>query len=89
MSVNPADWRAGKVPPDILMQRAVERAIRNGASLPKWGWPTPRPYNGATGDERIRGWQITWLATRLGHLASPRACSVRGSKSNVHRHSEL
>lgn len=89
MTVMIADWPDGHVPPDILAQQEVEQAIRNGASLPRWGWPTPRPYNGATGVERIHGWQITLIARRVGLLAPPRACSVCGKTSHLHFHSEL
>lgn len=82
-------WPLGELPSDVAKQHIVEDAIRNGAILPKWGWPTPVPYNGATGDARIRGWQITWLATRLGLVAHAQACSICGRTTDLHQHSEL
>lgn len=82
-------WPVGQAPQDVLLQREVEAAIRSGAPLPKWGWPMPKPYNGASGAERIRGWQVVRIAARLGLIEQPRACSVCGRRSSIHRHSEL
>ena len=82
-------WDGDDVPEDVRRQREVEEAIRRGAFVPRWGWAVPRSYNGYTGAERIRGWQIIRVAQRMGLLERPRACSVCGRTSHLHHHSEL
>ena len=49
----------------------------------------PGDYNGYTGKERIRGWQIVRIALRMGLLSQPRECSVCGHAGHIHFHSEL
>jgi hypothetical protein len=82
-------WGECDLPEDVLRQREVEEAMGRGAFVPRWGWAIPRPYNGYTGAERIKGWQIVRVAQRMGLLERPRACSVCGRTSNLHHHSEL
>lgn len=64
------------VPSDILIEREVEQAIAEGVFVSRWGWPTPRSYNGATGEERIAGWQKVVVARTLGLLPRTGKCEV-------------
>lgn len=62
---------------DLEIQRLVEQAVELGrADWPRWSWPTPGPYNGHTGEQRIWGWKRVWLAVRLGLLPTPQMCSI-------------
>ncbi|QIG76133.1 hypothetical protein EVC24_112 [Rhizobium phage RHph_I4] len=62
---------------DLEIQRLVEEHVALGRSQwPKWSWPTPGPYNGHTGPERVEGWKRVWLAVRIGLLPSPTQCSI-------------
>ena len=80
---------AGRVPPDIEIELLVDQEIAKGCALPRWGWPTPGPYNGATGALRIAGWQKVRIATQRGLLGWPRTCSVCRATTGLHRHAEL
>ena len=86
-------WRATRLasnpPPDVVIQRATEAALREGATPPRWGWPIPGPYNGASGAIRVRGWQLIKIAQGLDILGCPEACSVCGRRSSIGLHSEL
>lgn len=75
--------------PDIVKLVQVTDAISGGMRLPRWGWPVPGPYNGATGAERIWGWQMTWVANRTGLLPWPERCSVCTKTTNLGLHAEL
>jgi len=76
-------------PADLEIEAQVDAAIRSGASLPRWGWPTPRSYNGATGEERIRGWQKVQIARRTGLLDLSPICSICAAKKAQGSHTEL
>lgn len=76
-------------PHDLEIERAVDEAIALGAFLPRWGWPTPRPYNGATGAERIAGWQKVAVARNLGLIARTAPCDVCGRSAGSMRHGEI
>lgn len=78
----------GQAPPDILIEQAVDRAVAAGFCLPRWGWPTPGPYNGATGRERVLGWQKVRVAQYLGILANSGPCGLCGSRQAAHLHGE-
>ena len=79
----------GEVPPqDVLIEREVDNAIREGFVLPRWGWKTPAPYNGATGAERVLGWQKIRIAELLGLLSPRGRCSGCGNVAE-HRHTEI
>lgn len=78
-----------KPPADIHIQSAVEQAIADGAFPPRWGWPTPQSYNGATGEERIAGWQKVAVARSLGLIARTSKCTVCGAPAGGMRHSEI
>lgn len=80
--------RFGDTPPcDILIAREVDRAIREGFALPRWGWKTPGPYQGSTGAERVQGWQKVRIAEMLGLLPPRGRCSGCGGGAE-HRHTE-
>lgn len=68
-------------PPDQVIEAQVDVAISDGYPLPRWGWPTPRTYNGATGEERVRGWQKVQIGKRLGLLTLSPTCDVCASQS--------
>lgn len=79
----------GDTPPqDVLIEREVDRAIREGFPLPRWGWKTPGPYQGSTGTERVQGWQKVRIAEMLGLLPPRGRCSGCGEVAE-HRHTEL
>lgn len=78
----------GELAPDILIEQAVDRAIAAGFRLPRWGWPTPGPYNGATGRERVIAWQKVRVAQFLGILANSGPCGLCGSRDAAQLHGE-
>ncbi|WP_447931861.1 hypothetical protein [Sphingopyxis fribergensis] len=77
------------LPPDILVEREVDKVIAAGGALPRWGWPVPGPFNGATGMERVRGWQKLQIANRLGLFAWPTVCSICRHDRNIGLHAEI
>lgn len=77
------------LPTDLIVERAVDAAIAQGAFLPRWGWPTPRSYNGATGAERIRGWQKVVVARNLGLLPKVDQCEVCNADQSAGSHTEV
>lgn len=77
------------MPHDLEIERAVDEAIAQGAFLPRWGWPTPRSYNGATGAERIAGWKKVAVARNLGLIARSAPCDVCGQPAGSARHGEI
>lgn len=77
------------VPIDIRIERQVDQAIRDGHSLPRWGWALPAPYNAHFGAERVFGWQKMMIAERLGLMAKRGTCSVCRSRPADHRHTEI
>ena len=76
-------------PNDQIVERQVNDAIKGGMALPRWGWPVPRSYNGATGKERIAGWQKVLIAERLGLLPPRGCCSLCAVTVAEQRHTEL
>jgi hypothetical protein len=76
-------------PHDLLIEQAVDDAIEEGAFVPRWGWPKPRSYNGATGEERITGWQKVAVARNLGLIVKTAACEVCGRPAGSMRHGEI
>ncbi|MBT2132707.1 hypothetical protein KK137_00035 [Croceibacterium sp. LX-88] len=75
-------------PEDVLIQMQVEKAIAAGHPLPRWGWGTPRPYNGSSGIERIMGWQKLRIAEQLRLLIPANCCSICRTSGAEHRHAE-
>jgi hypothetical protein len=74
---------------DLEIEWEVERAVRQGARLPHWGWPVPGPYNGATGQERIVSWQKLRIACAQGWLKEPDQCSICTTRQKpIHYHAE-
>lgn len=59
-------------------------------SLPVWKWPMTGPYNGFTGEERIRGWQVQHFLIKVGELPNFKdlICSVCGANQRVGMHCE-
>lgn len=82
-------WFEAPVPPDIVIERAVDEIIQAGHPLPRWGWPVPGPYNGATGLERVGAWQKVRIAERCGLLDRPRDCCLCRKEDAAHRHAEI
>lgn len=74
--------------PDVAIEMKVDATIAAGTRLPRWGWAVPRPYNGATGVERVLGWQKIMIACRAGWLPWPTACTICGHDQNLHHHLE-
>lgn len=76
------------MPDDVLIERRVNSAIARGARLPRWGWSIPRSYNGATGEERVLGWQRLRFAENSGWLLRPSACTICETEKRLHLHTE-
>lgn len=75
---------------DIAIQAEIERMLASGEiTAPIWRWPLLRPYGRFSGEERVRGWQLSRLAIQLGYLGEPRNCSIcRTSEGKLERHNE-
>jgi hypothetical protein len=56
--------------------------------LPQWRWPLIEPYNGFSGGERIRGWQLLRFYELNGWLRYPAVCWVAGQCVGVVLHNE-
>jgi hypothetical protein len=79
----------GQVWPDQRIEQLVDLAIERGdAKPPRWGWPIPGPYNGATGAERVIGWQKLQIACRRGWMPWPTLCSICGHDRHIGYHVE-
>ncbi len=77
------------LPADIVLDRKIDLLIENGHPLPRWGWPEPTPYNGATGAERIFVWQKNNIAWRAGLMPQRSVCSVCEVRHADQSHGEL
>lgn len=73
---------------DVQLEQRVNALLMAGHRLPRWGWPMLRPYNGATGEERIRAWQKWRVAELQGWIEPERGCSICGSPGPLQRHNE-
>jgi hypothetical protein len=74
---------------DRKVEAAVDAAIAGGRVVPPhWRWPTPGPYNGSSGEERIAGWKKVWGAVKMGLIPAPTVCSLCSSKATVQYHNE-
>lgn len=80
---------AHDAPQDILIEREVDQAIANGFRVPRWGWPIPGPYNGATGHERVAGWQKVRVAEDMGLLTRRERCGLCRAPDAHQRHGEF
>ena len=78
-----------RLPKDVLLDQKVEALIADGFALPRWGFPVPGTYNGATGQERIYAWQKNQIAWRLGWLSRNQTCSICEAKPAEQGHQEL
>ena len=60
--------------------------------LRRWGYPLTKTYNGFTGAERVRGWQVSRWFQDTGQKIDPRKltceCSICGSTKNAGYHNE-
>lgn len=66
---------------------AAEKLLA-GYEPPAWRYPLLGPYNGFTGEQRVRAWQLgTWLLRR-GRLSVASCCDLCGGSSRLGRHSE-
>lgn len=74
---------------DRAVEAEVDAAITAGGRLPRWGWGIPQGYNGATGEERIIGWQKVQIARRMGLIGWPAICSVCKNRAAAHHHTEI
>ena len=77
------------LPADIILDRKIETIIADGHRLPRWGWPVPAPYNGATGKERVYVWQKNQIAWQIGLIPDRSQCSVCSKRQAEHWHGEL
>lgn len=84
-----AEWDGDAPPPDQILQARIEEEIASGLGVPQWIWPVPGPYNGSSGAERIKGWQVTKIALQRRWLDRHAPCSICQSRDRVQRHSEL
>lgn len=73
---------------DRAIEARIDLLLRTGTVPPSWNYPTPRPYNGASGDMRVLGWQKIQIACRKGILSWPKKCSVCGSTKALQYHNE-
>ena len=77
------------LPPDQIIEARVDAIIARGAPLPRWGWKVPGSYNGATGLERVAGWQKVQIACRENWMPWPTQCSICGHDKHLHHHVEI
>lgn len=56
--------------------------------FPTWRWPLPRSYNGFSGIERVRGWQVSRWLEAAECLTCPEKCEICCGGSGVAFHSE-
>lgn len=62
--------------------------LLEGYKPPAWRYPLLGTYNGFSGEQRVRAWQLgTWLRRR-GLLSIASCCDLCGSPSRLGRHSE-
>lgn len=80
---------SGDTPPDILIERTVDQAMANGCRVPRWGWPTPAAYNGATGLERVIAWQKIRIAEDMGLLGASHRCGLCHAVNAPQWHTEI
>lgn len=62
---------------DQLVERMVDDAIAQGrVTPPEWVWPLTKPYNGASGEQRVLGWQKVKVAMTMRLMPWPKQCSI-------------
>jgi hypothetical protein len=77
------------LPADMILDRKIDAIIADGHRLPRWGWPVPATYNGATGQERVYVWQKNQIAWQVGLMPERSDCSVCSKRQAEHWHGEL
>jgi len=78
-----------ETPADMVIERQVNEAIASGHPLPRWGWPQPPPYNGATGAERVYVWQQNRIGQMLGLMPRLGTCSACERRKAEGSHGEI
>jgi hypothetical protein len=67
---------------------SAAKNLLDGYKPPVWRYPILGPYNGFTGEQRVRTWELgTWLRRR-GLLTPASACDLCGGSARLGRHSE-
>jgi hypothetical protein len=71
------------------LEDVFKEAAKKGLSLPVWGWPRLKTYNGFTHEQRVRGWQAEKIAIRLGVIPYPGTlscykCGLSNSQIGYH-----
>ena len=68
----------------VTLQRSIK--------LRRWNYPLTKNYNGFSGNERVRGWQVTCWLKDIGQMIDPKKhvceCSTCGSTKNTGYHNE-
>ena len=71
---------------DVAIQREIEAAIAAGrVKLPARNYPMPRPYQGATSEQRAYGEAISRLSRIMGSIPSYSQCSVCSTSMPLRR----
>ena len=75
---------------DREIERRVDAAFARGMKRPSWNWKALGPYNGATGAERVKGWQKLITACKMGLVpwSAPFPCSICGASGFTQFHNE-
>ena len=75
---------------DKQLEAELDSAVAAGRiKLPIWKYPPLKPYLTFSPEQRIRGWQKTWAAIKLGIIPRPAKCSVCGTtRGTIQMHSE-
>jgi hypothetical protein len=68
--------------------RLTPLPLPDEARLPKWVWPMTKTYNGFTGEQRVRNWQVERWGLDRGLISKPTRCSICANRSDVAFHSE-
>lgn len=84
----PASKFSRTVIAEIAAEREAFHREHGLYPLRQWLYPKLGPYNGFTGDERIRGWQVERWFVDNGWLVRAQHCSVTGTTVNVVTHDE-
>ena len=56
--------------------------------LKKWTWGELKPYNGFTGTERVRGWQLVHFLADNGWATNGATCCISGQTDRIQLHLE-
>lgn len=73
---------------DREVQKIVQCAFDNGYKIPQWMYPPLPSYNGASGEQRVRGWQYSRAARWMKLIPQPTMCSICGKTGRLQYHNE-